>query len=323
MYIYTDHPLDAPSVEEQTCINTSLFLTDRPNVSTVHTQPLLQRCKDRTEAILFYSTVQFVNLFLGSSANVMVLWLIVKEKRGSSGPDVFIMHLAILDTLFCLIVPLEFASTMYLTTSWNWYVLRFFHGIKDSSPLFLSCVCLDRYVAVMRPFTHTRLKDKPLRSICMAVIWTVTLLHAALYSAEKIPDIHAILMVTMLAALVFMMFCNISILWILRRSVPGQDNMHPQKKAAFQMVFIILVITLINYVPLVALFPFKKHFDQDVFKCYIHYIAFGFKNLSSSIQPVLYLSKRNKHELPGYKCCCSTETVNNSEPALLVFTVFK
>lgn len=73
------------------------------------------------------------------------------------------------------------------------------------------------------------------------------------------------------------------------------------------MVLIILAIIVFNYFPPVALFPFQQYFSPDVFKCYIHYIAFGFMDISSSIQPVLYLSSK-KLQCPVWCCeCCNTK----------------
>ncbi|XP_063065770.1 proteinase-activated receptor 3 [Engraulis encrasicolus] len=254
------------------------------------------------EVLIWYFCLQFINLFLGLPANVMVLWLIRRSKGDSSTSDIFILHLAVLDTFFCLIPPLEYANLMYLTVDSTWYVLRFFYGVKDSSPLFLSCICMDRYMAVRHPLTFTELKDRKHRSVCAAVVWLVTLAYAAAKCVGDIPNFEKAFTVMILAAFAFMVFCNVSILWVLSKSGPGRDDMHPVKKRAFKMVLIILAIIVVNYFPPVALFPFQEYFTAEVFRCYIHYIAFGFMDISSSIQPVLYLS-REKLALPACMDC--------------------
>ncbi|XP_061118031.1 proteinase-activated receptor 3-like [Conger conger] len=265
-------------------------------------------CKDMPEVLIFYLILQFINMFLGIPANLMVLWLLHKNKGDSSSSDIFILHLAILDTFFCLIPPLEFANIVFLTTDTTWYVLRFFYGVKDSSPLFLSCICLDRYMAVLHPITFTELKDRSHRTVCIAVVWLVTLIYAAAKCVGNIPNFEKVFTVLILAAFAFMLFCNVSILHALRQSGPGRDEMHPVKKRAFKIVFIILALIVFNYFPPVALFPFQEYFSHDEFYCYVHPIAFGFMDISSSIQPVLYLSR----EIPNVLCCCPKDQNSGS-----------
>ncbi|KAI3361803.1 hypothetical protein L3Q82_002146 [Scortum barcoo] len=251
-------------------INSSLlFISQRPFNFTDSEKTVYEGCKDMPAVIIWYLGLQFVNMFLGIPANLMVLWLINKNKGDSSTSDIFIQNLAVLDVLFCLIPPLELANIVFLTTSSTWYVLRFFYGIKDSSPLLLSCICLDRYMAVVHPITFTELKDRRHRAVLAFVVWVITLAYAR------------------------------------RQSGPGRDEMHPVKKRAFKMVLIILAIIVFNYFPPVALFPFQDYFSPDVFHCYIHYVAFGLMDFSSSIQPMLYLSKE---KLPWSLNCCQSTT---------------
>ncbi|KAJ8347006.1 hypothetical protein SKAU_G00284070 [Synaphobranchus kaupii] len=286
---------------EVSYLNFSILYIHKPaNSSGRGDITVYEECEDMPEVLIFYLALQFINMFLGIPANLMVLWLLHKNKGDSSTSDIFIFHLAILDTFFCLIPPLELANIVFLTTSSTWYVLRFFYGVKDSSPLFLSCICMDRYMAVLHPITFTELKDRSHRKVCGVVVWLVTLVYAAAKCVGNIPNFEKAFTIMILAAFAFMLFCNVAILHALRQSGPGRDEMHPVKKKAFKMVLIILAIIVFNYFPPVALFPFQEYFSPDVFRCYIHYIAFGFMDISSSIQPALYLSR----EIPRVLCCC-------------------
>ncbi|XP_056146915.1 proteinase-activated receptor 3 [Lampris incognitus] len=284
--------------------STLLFISLRPANNNVEDMTVYEGCKDMPAVIICYLGLQFINMFLGIPANIMVLWLIHKNRGDSSTSDIFILHLAVLDVFFCLIPPLELANIVYLTTSSTWYVVRFFYGVKDSSPLFLSCICLDRYMAVLHPITFTELKDHRHRTVLVSVVWLVTLAYAAAKCVGNIVNFEKVFTVMILASFAFMVFCNIAILWALKQSGPGRDEMHPVKKRAFKMVVIILAIIVFNYFPPVALFPFQHYFSPDVFRCYIHYLAFGLMDFSSSIQPVLYLSKEKLQWKPG-PCCQS------------------
>ncbi|MEQ2313409.1 hypothetical protein AMECASPLE_001701 [Ameca splendens] len=280
----------------------AVYITQRfENCSGEET--IYESCKDMPEVLIWYFSLQFTNMFLGIPTNLIVLWLIHKNKRDSSTSDIFIKHLAVLDVLFCLIPPLELASIVFLTTSSPWYVLRFFYGIKDFSPLFLSCICLDRYMAVIHPITFTNLKDRQHKAVLAFLVWLIILAYASAKCVGNIAMFEKVFTAIILTTFAFMVFCNIAILWALWQSRPGRDVMHPVKKRAFKMVLIILAIIVFNYFPPVALLPFKEYFSCDVFLCYIHYIAFGLMDFSSTIQPLLYLSKEQ------FTCrlnCCRT-----------------
>ncbi|KAM6901487.1 proteinase-activated receptor 3 [Lycodopsis pacificus] len=250
-----------------------------------------EQCQDMPGVLIWYLVLQFINMFLGIPANLVVLWLIHKNKGDSSTSDIFICHLAILDVLFCLTPPLELANIVFLATSSSWYVLRFFYGLKDSSPLLLCCICLDRYMAVVHPITFTALKDRHHRAVLAIVVWLITLAYAAAKCVGNIVHFEVVFTVMILASFAFMVFCNIAILYVLKQSGPGRDVMHPVKKRAFKMVLIILAIIVFNYFPPVILLPFQHYYSTEVYLCYIHYVAFGLMDFSSSIQPLLYLSK--------------------------------
>ncbi|XP_054896461.1 proteinase-activated receptor 3 isoform X2 [Poeciliopsis prolifica] len=269
---------------------------------------IYESCKDMPGVLIWYLSLQFTNMFLGIPANITVLWLIHKNKRDSSTSDIFIIHLAVLDVLFCLTPPLELANIVFLATSSTWYVLRFFYGMKDFSPLFLTCICLDRYIAVIHPIFFTRLKDRRHRLVLAVLVWLIILAYASAKCVGNIVHFDLVYTVMILSTFAFMMFCNIAILWALKQSRPGRDTMHPVKKRASNLVLIILAIIVFNYFPSVAMFPFKTYFSQDVFRCYVHYVAFGLMDFSSTIQPILYLSKK---KFPGRLNCCRTTTTTN------------
>ena len=66
------------------------------------------------------------------------------------------------------------------------------------------------------------------------------------------------------------------------------------KKKAFKVVLSILCIIVFNYLPPVALFPFEDYYTPDVFRCYVQPVGFAFLNISSTIQPLIYLSRLEK-----------------------------
>ncbi|XP_024155517.1 uracil nucleotide/cysteinyl leukotriene receptor [Oryzias melastigma] len=286
--------------------NSSLIFISHRSSNWSEGETTYEQCQDMPGVLIWYLSLQFTNMLLGIPTNLMVLWLIHKNKEDSSTSDIFISQLAVLDVLFCLIPPLELVSLVFFNHSTSWYVLRFFYGIKDFSPLFLSCICLDRYMAVIHPVIFTKLRDHDYRSALAVVVWIIILAYASIKCLGNVPNFDKVFTAMILIVFTFMVMCNITIMWALKQSGPNRDEMHPVKKRAFKMVLIILAIILFNYLPAVALFPFQKYFSPGVFKCYIHYIAFGLMDFSSSIQPILYLSKETLRW--RHTCCPNRET---------------
>nr|XP_015194390.1 PREDICTED: G-protein coupled receptor 4-like [Lepisosteus oculatus] len=283
--------------------STFLLNHSKPNDSVRPWTPF-DGCEERPAGIFFDLTAQIFNVILGLPANVTVLWLILRKTGESSTSDIFIFNLAVMDGFFGCMVPLDIVNVFLLNNKDVWYAQKFAYGVKDmGGPLFLSCICLDRYVAVLHPITFTGLKDHKYRAACSVVVLAITLAYAIAKAIGGIENFEKIFTVSILTAFAFMLFCNISILWALKRSGPGKDEMHPMKKKAFKMVLSILAIIVFNYLPPVALFPFQQYYSVDVFKCYIQPFAFSFVNISSSTQPLLYLSR-----VENTKLCSSTRT---------------
>uniref|UniRef100_W5N9V4 G-protein coupled receptors family 1 profile domain-containing protein n=1 Tax=Lepisosteus oculatus TaxID=7918 RepID=W5N9V4_LEPOC len=247
-------------------------------------------CKVIPVGPMIFIIAQAINIVLGLQINLMVLWLLHRNKASFSTSDIFILNLAILDTFFCLMSPVDLLNRLLLNHATVWQVQSVAYGIKDGSPLLLTCICLDRYLAVLHPITFTRFRSQKHRIICAEVLMVIIISYAISYAAGAVKGFHRVFSVMILTIFSIMVFCNLSILWALKRSGPGRDEMHPVKKKAFNMVLIILAIIVFHYFPPVILFPFQNYFSPLVFKCYVHHIAFAFMDLSSSVQPLLYLS---------------------------------
>ncbi|KAF6733226.1 G-protein coupled receptor 20 [Oryzias melastigma] len=286
--------------------NSSLIFISHRSSNWSEGETTYEQCQDMPGVLIWYLSLQFTNMLLGIPTNLMVLWLIHKNKEDSSTSDY--LHL----TAGCVRRPLlphpSFGAGQPGLLQPQHLLVRpaLLYGIKDFSPLFLSCICLDRYMAVIHPVIFTKLRDHDYRSALAVVVWIIILAYASVKCLGNVPNFDKVFTVMILIVFTFMVMCNITIMWALKQSGPNRDEMHPVKKRAFKMVLIILAIILFNYLPAVALFPFQKYFSPGVFKCYIHYIAFGLMDFSSSIQPILYLSKETLRW--RHTCCPNRET---------------
>lgn len=123
---------------------TNLYVNFTTLSSSGGTPPwyLFPVCVVAPYGFIFYFGVKVFNLAVGTPCNVLVIWQIATKKSDASTSDIFIFNLAILDTYFCLMTPIEMVNRLLLSDSRIWYFQRFAYGIKDVAPLFLVSYCV-------------------------------------------------------------------------------------------------------------------------------------------------------------------------------------
>lgn len=288
--------------------------------TTVKPFSVFEGCESMVEGILFDLAIQLFNVILGLPANILVIVILIQNRREPSTSDVFLGCLAFMDAYFGLMTPISFANFYHWHSKKVWMALKFSYGVKDTTgPLFLSCICVDRFVAVLFPIAFSQLKHPKYRISLSIFVFGLTFAYASAKMVGGFPNFEKVFTGEVLATFTWMMICNASILMALKRSRgAGKDEMHPMKKKAFKMVLSILVIIVVNYLPLVALFPFEDYYTPDDFRCYVQPVGYAFLNISSSIQPLIYLSRLEKvpflPEAWVKRCCARNQPTNNKTP---------
>ncbi|TKS92055.1 hypothetical protein D9C73_025744 [Collichthys lucidus] len=249
--------------------------------ATVKPFSVFDGCDHQVEGILFDLTFQSINVIIGIPANFLVIAILLRNRKEPSTSDVFLGCLAFLDIYFGVMTVITFLNLYHWQSKQVWSSIKFSYGVKDTSgPLFLSSA----------------------------------------KTVGGLPNFEKVFTGEILATFSWMVLCNACIMWALKKSRgAGKDEMHPMKKRAFKMVLYILCIIVFNYLPPVALFPFEDYYSPDVFRCYVQPVGFAFLNISSTIQPLVYLSRLDK--LPFLPdacvkkyCCTSVDAENNSAP---------
>ncbi|XP_051904918.1 G-protein coupled receptor 4-like [Hippocampus zosterae] len=253
-------------------------------------------CDSQVEGILFDLTLQCINVVVGIPANLLVIAILARNRKEPSTSDIYLGSLAFMDAYFGSMTPVSFLNLYHWQSKEVWSALKFSYGVKDTSgPLFLSCICLDRFLAVVFPLAFGRLKRVEYRLSLSALVFGLTFAYSAAKVVGGLPDFEKVFTGEILATFTWMVVCNASILWALKKSGGvGKDDMRPMKRKAFKIVLSILCIIVVNYLPPVALFPFEDYYSPDVFRCYVQPVGFAFLNISSTIQPLVYLSRLDK-----------------------------
>ncbi|XP_029951131.1 G-protein coupled receptor 35 [Salarias fasciatus] len=257
------------------------------------------QCAAVPYAFIFYYGVKVFNLAVGTPCNAFVVWQIAARKSDASTSDVFILSLAVLDACFCLMTPVDLVNTLLVDDFRVWHYKKFMYGVKDVAPLFLVCISVDRYVAVVYPVLFAGIRDNRIRSGLCLLVWGLVLAHGVAKSVLGRKGVNNIFSGVILFAFAVMVFCNVSVVWALRRSVAGKEEMHPVKRRAFRMVLINLAIIVVNYLPPVALMPFAPYYTFVEFNCQITTSVFSIMDLSCSIEPLLYITKMERTDGGG------------------------
>lgn len=167
---------------------------------------------------------------------------------------------------------------------------------------------MDRYTAVVHPVLFSGLRDNRIRSGVSVLVWGLILAYALSKCILGAKSINGVFSGAILFTFAVMVFCNLSIMWVLRRAAAGSGVRHPVKQKAFKMVLTILAIIVVNYLPPVALMPFTSYYTFVEFHCQIRISVFSIMDLSCSIEPLLHLTKM---DFTGGRCCrcsCSKKT---------------
>ncbi|XP_061606430.1 G protein-coupled receptor 183-like isoform X2 [Phyllopteryx taeniolatus] len=279
-------------------------------------------CDSQVEGILFDLTLQCANVVVGIPANILVITVLVCNRKEPATSDIYLGSLAFLDAYFGFMTPVSFLNLYLWQSKAVWSALKFSYGVKDTSgPLFLSCICLDRFLAVVFPLAFGHLKHVKYRLGLSALVFGLTFAYSAAKVVGGLPDFEKVFTGEILTTFTWMVVCNASILWALKKSGGvGKDDMRPMKRKAFKIVLSLLCVVVANYLPPVALFPFEDYYSPDVFRCYVQPVGFAFLNISSTIQPLVYLSRLKKLPfLPDAcvpKCCpCVAGDKDKTPPA--------
>ncbi|XP_071368298.1 P2Y purinoceptor 1-like [Centroberyx affinis] len=250
-----------------------------------------------------YLTSEMINSFLGLVTNCWFLKLVTGGSLVQINQEMLSINLAIMEVIYCLLSPLlvlniiVFVNQTILRCSWYIYGL-----VVAGRPFFQSCICVERYLAVVHPVVFLRYKPLRYRVTCSALVWSAALVLAILYGLNPCIEFAASIFIIVLITNVF---CCVSIVVVLRRAGPGEgmkernkdreNGGKTMKERASQTVLIILATFAINYIPVImGAVAYYIGISSRSFDCVVANLTFSFCLLGSFTQPLLYLHKAGK-----------------------------
>ncbi|XP_056591225.1 probable G-protein coupled receptor 25 [Triplophysa dalaica] len=282
---------------------------------------------------IYIPVIYFIMFFIGFSGNLFVI-LVMLNRRTRNGRlvDTFVLNLAFADLVFVLNLPLwavsashhfewRFGEAMCKISSFIIAVNRF------SNIFFLTCMSVDRYLAVVRQMDSHSLRSSYCVQITCGIVWIISfLLGIPSLIYRKIMDDQVCseditssfvqgmniltIFLTFLLPVVILALCYGSILVNLRRHFKSRAG--ARQRHSLKIVLIIISAFLISWLPFNVFKSFqvffmisKGEFGEDVELVLYNGITLSccVAFLNSCVNPAIYLFLDQHFKHRAYILC--------------------
>ncbi|XP_019718784.1 uncharacterized protein LOC109511876 [Hippocampus comes] len=259
--------------------------------------------------LLVTDVVEFV---AGLPSNLWLAWFILQRRSKADGiltADLFPFSLALVKVPFYVMVPVILANHLLWRNAWIMATTTFFSSsLITLKPLLMCLVCVERYLAVVRPLDFLRFKAFKYKWRALVLLFCLNIclgVFAAFYNS-----IVALCMI-FLPVLAVDTYCCVAVLNALRKSPPGDRQevgnekkgdvagnreMHGKKRKAVITILLVQVTLMVNYVPLIVTAPIQGLVPARVFKCQYMAMALAAALGCGYLYPLFYLYNNMRHQ---------------------------
>nr|UOF75621.1 CXCR2 [Bostrychus sinensis] len=126
----------------------------------------------KTMGIMVTFFIVFIFSFIG---NGVVIFVVSFMKKGRASTDIYLMHLALADLLFCLTLPF-WAVNAHAGWVFGNALCKVLSGFQEASVysgvFLLACISIDRYFAIVRAKRNLSSHNVLIKAVC-GVVWLV------------------------------------------------------------------------------------------------------------------------------------------------------
>lgn len=272
--------------------------------------PFKYLCYECTAAVnlnlLYFSS--YIVLVFPPSAFIFSLgcrrWKQQRSSSAMSHSDIFTYNMAAVEligilggvigicSIYVNIPEVVFLGLLIASFPWN------------AQMMFPTLVCVERYLAVVRPITYLRLKQTAgirIRNIITGVIWVqCTGGFSGFLVYVYFPQFTSIPASVMVLCLITVTFCSLSILCALIRQRPGKGSqdrvkVDKSKRKAFKIIFIIMAVLFFRFGGNLVCFVLSAlpGVNQDDW-CLMVASGYWFNLPSSLVLPLQFLHRNGK-----------------------------
>ena len=244
---------------------------------------------------------------VGVFASVWLLYLLVKRHRSNLSNDIYMLNLTIMDLLFnSSALPIVLSFFLWRNKVYHRMGCFIFCLSMTGRPLFMACICVDCYMAVVHPITYRKLKCSKYRQVVCVLVWGFTLIIGLTFA------LYPLLFTTSFTATPFALslppiaFCDAAIFCALKKPDPsGKTDVHPQKQRALETITNSFIMTVVSYLPPLFVFglPDVWPVTQQEFYCQVGIPTLICTALGSTILPLLSLGNLGRLK-DVWRCGC-------------------
>ena len=258
-----------------------------------------------------YSVAYMVNFLVGAPANVWVLWLMLfSTSFRTDKMEAFEFSLAVNDLLYTFTSPVVLVGFLYFEQFPEYLLAAAQSLMYQGRSFFQTCICLERYLAVVHPVVFLKLRPLRYRVAILAPMWLINILvcfvfsYMCLRSSTTLTYVFSLYQFFVFSINSFFCF---SILWALFRPGPGdgkqrgggegeKEGMNLIKKRAFTTVLIIEVAVVFAYLPDAVSMLLFMNMSLKTF-CIFNCLFYFFNVVMGLVLPVLHLRRAGKLKL--------------------------
>lgn len=243
---------------------------------------------------------------LVTPAHLWCLWVNFCIKQEIKVTQVFFLNHIIMELIYSMECSIQILYTFIFKNDMLMNVLCFMFGLSwIGRPLLQTCICFERYLAVLHPVTFLRYKGIKYRIAATVAAWLMALAYGVYEINTKIfPDY--IYTFVFIIALAVVSFCCVSVLCALKHPGPGDTHIskrtgrdvgNQQKRNAFKTIFSALLLILFTYLPQAILIFFNgTGVDHILFDCTIVPFMTSLNIFGVIITPLLKLYKESHQQ---------------------------
>lgn len=208
--------------------------------------------------LIFCYFIMSVCILVGTPAHLWCLWLYLSFDGKIKQTQVFLLNHTIMELLSCIECVIEILNEFIFMNNTLLLMTGFIFGLSwTGRSLIQTCICIEQYFAVLHPVTFLKYKGIKYRIAAVAVAWLVALGYGV-YEIYFLTFTNLVFNSVFIGAVAVILFCSVSVLCALKHPrpgdthitrQPGRDDRNQQKKNAFNMIFSVLLIVLLTYVP--------------------------------------------------------------------------
>lgn len=234
------------------------------NHSLLAIVPFPLPCEDVQAALI-------INIILGFPVNMCVMWIILASSGGIAA-EIFSLNQSICELAICMANVITFFvmnSPRSNVSIYLWYIIRFFWGfIFSGRSLFMSLVCLERYLAVVHPVTFLKYKLSRCRLAGAVLSWLKVLVCCIILLLVPLQAVHYLSFAMVFPGFLVQIFLCVETLRALVRPVPGDGSkagtgMNTAKLKAFRIKFVFLLTVSFAYLPYIISITLQQFVSEE------------------------------------------------------------